>query len=78
MRLFIAAGVLAFALPGLALAQDKPTPTTKPIRGGNGGSIKNRDFRGGGPDGAGAAVRGNNSQPTDKSAGQPPAAGSKQ
>ena len=79
MRLFIAACVLAFGLPGLALAQDKPTPTTKPTHGGNGGSIiKNHDTRGSGPGGAGAALKGNNSQPSDRNAGQPPAAGSKQ
>lgn len=78
MRQFIAACVLAFGLPGLAIAQDKPIPTTKPTHGGHGSSItKNRDNDGGNSSGAGAALRGG-AQQNNKAGGQQQPAGQKQ
>ncbi len=74
MRLFVVACVLALGLPGLALAQEQ---TTKPSRGGHGGSMIKRDNGAGGPNNAGAAMKGG-SQQSGKPADQQPATPPKQ
>ena len=73
MRLLIVACILAFGLPGLALAQDQTT--TKPSRGGHGGSVIKRDNGAGGPNNAGAALKGSsqqNGKPADQQPATPP------
>jgi uncharacterized membrane protein len=75
MRLLIVSCVLAFGLPGLTLAQEQ---TTKPSRGGHGGSLIKRDSGANSQHSPGAAIKGGSQQNSSAGGQQPPATPPKQ